>query len=115
MRTSPPSRGRRTAFFLSYRDDVKPQAAPSFELQRRSACRTFLSVFQFAFSGALMDSTLRFRLSLMMFLQYFIWGAWGVVIFTYIGASPADGGLAFSGSFQGWINATMPIGAMISP
>lgn len=62
-----------------------------------------------------MDLSVRVRLSVMMFLQYFIWGAWGVVIFTYIAQLPTDGGLDFPGSFQGWIGATLPIGAMISP
>jgi nucleoside transporter len=62
-----------------------------------------------------MDPSLRTRLSIMMFLQYFVWGAWGVVIFKFIGNLPTDGGLNFPGSLQGWIGATMPIGAMISP
>ncbi len=62
-----------------------------------------------------MDSSVRSRLSIMMFLEYFIWGAWGVVIFTYIGTLPTSGGLNFSGDLQGWIDATLAIGAMISP
>jgi nucleoside transporter len=51
----------------------------------------------------------------MMFLQYFIWGAWGVVIFTFLLNSAPQGGLNFSGDLAGWIGATLPIGAMISP
>jgi nucleoside transporter len=50
-----------------------------------------------------------------MFLQYFVWGAWGVVIFKFIGTLPTEGGLNFPGDLQGWIGATLPIGAMISP
>jgi nucleoside transporter len=62
-----------------------------------------------------MDLSLRIKLSTMMFLQYFIWGAWGVVIFKFIGTLPTEGGLNFPGDLQGWIGATLPIGAMISP
>jgi nucleoside transporter len=62
-----------------------------------------------------MDMSLRIKLSVMMFLQYFIWGAWGVVIFKFIGTLPTEGGLNFPGDLIGWIGATLPIGAMISP
>lgn len=62
-----------------------------------------------------MDLTLRLQLSTMMFLQYFVWGAWGVVIFKYLASLPSQGGLNFPGNLQGWIGATLPIGAMISP
>jgi nucleoside transporter len=62
-----------------------------------------------------MDPSLRLRLSVMMFLEYFIWGAWGVVIFTFMLKAPADGGLGFPGDLVGWIDSTLAIGAMISP
>ena len=57
-----------------------------------------------------MKPTLRIQLSVMMFLNYFIWGLWFVTIFTYmtknLGFSDADAGFAFS---------TYAIAAMISP
>jgi nucleoside transporter len=62
-----------------------------------------------------MNPTLRLKLSVMMFLEYFIWGAWGVVIFTFVANLPTKSGLNFPGDLQGWIGATIPIGAMISP
>src|SRR5947209_13090336 len=62
-----------------------------------------------------MNPTLRTKLSIMMFLQYFIWGAWGVVIFTFITNLPTQGGLYFPGGYVGWIGTTLPIGAMVSP
>src|SRR4051812_27080622 len=57
--------------------------------------------------GASMDLSLRVRLSALMFLQLFVWGAWGVVIFSFIGSPPAVGGLGFSGTMQGWIGSTL--------
>src|SRR5438067_13221351 len=62
-----------------------------------------------------MNRALRTKLSIMMFLQYFIWSAWGVVIFTYIAKWPSQHGLGFPGGYQGWIGAALPIGAMVSP
>jgi nucleoside transporter len=62
-----------------------------------------------------MDLSLRLRLSVMMFLQYVVWGSWGLAIFTFVGSLPTLGGLNFSGDAVGWIGATLPIGAMISP
>ena len=62
-----------------------------------------------------MDQSVRIKLSVMMFLQYFVWGAWGVAIGTYLLSLPTEGGLNFSGNLTGWIGAAIPIGAMISP
>jgi nucleoside transporter len=53
---------------------------------------------------------IRFKLSVMMFLQYFMWGAWFVTLGTYLGA-----GLKIPGDVIGWCYAALPLAAMVSP
>ncbi len=54
--------------------------------------------------------SVRLRLMIMMFLEYFIWGAWAVEMGGYMGAV-----LKFTGLQIGWVYTCTAIGAMISP
>ena len=53
---------------------------------------------------------MRLRLSVMMFLEYFIWGAWYVTLSTWLAQT-----LHFSGDHIGIIFGTTTIGAIVSP
>ena len=56
------------------------------------------------------------RLSLMMLLQYAVWGVWLPILANYLGAPTEKGGLGFSGSDIGWIlGLAGSIGAVSAP
>jgi nucleoside transporter len=58
----------------------------------------------------------RTRLSVMMFLHYFEWGAWWVTLGTYLlNARDLDGARIFSDAFVGSAYGTASIAAMIAP
>lgn len=57
-----------------------------------------------------MNLGVRGKLSLMMFLQYFTWGAWGVSLAVYMLKT-----LGYAGYEVGFIYSTTAIGAMVSP
>ena len=57
-----------------------------------------------------MNFSLRIRLSFMMLLEYFIWGAWYVTLGTWLATS-----LHFSGQQIGLTAGTTAVGAIIAP
>jgi nucleoside transporter len=56
-----------------------------------------------------LDPGLRMNLSIMMFLQFAVWGAWYTVIGNYLTF------LGFDASIVGWVYSLMPLGAVVSP
>jgi nucleoside transporter len=60
--------------------------------------------------GSAMRDGVRLRLCIMMFLEYAVWGAWGVSIGGYMYET-----LHFDGAQVGWMFSTTAVAAMISP
>jgi len=56
-----------------------------------------------------MNSAIRFKLSVMMFLEFFIWGAWYVTAPNYLGT------IGFKAEDFGWTYSVGPIAGMITP
>ncbi len=54
--------------------------------------------------------SVKFRLGVMMFLQYAIWGAWAPVLSAYL-----QNNLGFSGVETGFIFSLLPLATIISP
>ena len=66
-----------------------------------------------------MNWSVRWRLSLMMFLEYAVWGAWAVVLGAYLGSPPpgeeANLYLQFKPVQVGIIFSLLPLATIISP
>ena len=56
-----------------------------------------------------MDLSLRIRLSIMMLIQFFVWGTWNVTAPNYLTT------IGFTANDIGWLYAVGPIAGMISP
>ncbi len=59
--------------------------------------------------------SIKFRLIVMNFLQFFIWGSWLCTLGSYMTSPVAEGGLAFNGSDVGTVFALSGIASLIMP
>src|SRR5690554_7322099 len=57
-----------------------------------------------------MNSSVKFKLSLMMFLEFFVWGAWFVTLGTFLGQNVNGTGSQLAAAFS-----TQSFGAIIAP
>jgi nucleoside transporter len=57
-----------------------------------------------------MNSTIRIKLSFMMFLEFFIWGSWFVTMGTYLGKNLLSDGVQIGSAYS-----TQSLGAIIAP
>jgi nucleoside transporter len=63
-----------------------------------------------------LTQSVRVRLWIMMFLQYFAWGSWFVTMGTYISANSIEkGGEIFKAGFTGTAYGTLALAAIIAP
>ncbi|MGH2628106.1 MAG: MFS transporter [Anaerolineales bacterium] len=62
-----------------------------------------------------MPSGLRARLSIMMFLEFFTWGAWYSVLSVYVENPPSQGGLGFSVLEKGDIYGLLALASIFMP
>src|SRR5215212_159716 len=58
---------------------------------------------------------IRIRLSVMMFGQYLILGAWAVPLASYLLAPPDRGGLGFAPAQTSWIYSSTAIAGLLAP
>jgi len=61
-----------------------------------------------------LEMGVRLRLSVMMFLQFAVWGSWYVVFANYVLGKPSEGGLGFNATQNGNLYGTMALGAIFS-
>jgi len=59
------------------------------------------------------DKAPTLRLWIMMVLEFAIWGAWLPLIWGYMGATVADGGLGFTGSQIAWVGSAFAIASIV--
>ncbi|MGC8669365.1 MAG: MFS transporter [Chthonomonadales bacterium] len=62
-----------------------------------------------------MNLNIKWRLSVMMLLEYAIWGAWAPVLSAYLSNPPSKGGLGFDNAQLGVIYSLLPLASIISP
>src|SRR5262245_36714696 len=64
-----------------------------------------------------MSWNIRIKLGVMMFLQYFVWGGWAVMLFSYLIAKPdaQPAGLGFNDAEAGWVFSMLWLACIISP